>query len=100
MTLDQALALRVGDYVLHSQDVRFNENGDSARRPIRVTAIWVNEKRTIVRVRLGTVAAILWLDAEAYDLPPVGQVFDRTSNEWITPAELKTRKRQRIGVDA
>lgn len=97
MTLEQALRLGEGDYVTHAQDVKFDRDGVAQRRPIRVTATWVNEKKTIVRIRVASVAALPWLDAQSFELPPAGHVWDKIETQWVTHEEMRKRKRARAG---
>lgn len=94
MTLEEALSLQKGDYVTHRTHVDFRGR-ENVRKPLRVTAVWVNKAQTVVQVRLHAVGGQQWLDATAYDLPPEGQVFDRQGIEWVTPAELERRQKAR-----
>lgn len=85
MTLQEALNLRVGDHVLHVATA-------VSRKPIRVTEIWVNAKKTIVCIRCASIrSSIEWLDATGYELPPQGMVYDYKFRDWVTPAEKKRR---------
>ena len=79
MTLDDALKLGVGDYVTHKHTA-------VTMRPIRITELWVNEKRTIVLVRLASVASSAWLDATGYENPPAGKKWCKTCSAWETKA--------------
>src|SRR5215813_12848549 len=84
MTLDEALACRVGDHVLHKATLIRDQ-------PIRITAMWVNDKKTIVRVRLAAIDPSQWLDLTGYTLPPAGKMWDRAFQDWVTRAEYKKR---------
>jgi len=105
MTLEDALGLRVGDYVV---------SGLTAKpwRPCRVAAVWVNAigervrsfprggdiTGAIVRVRLPSIEASAWLDPVGFELPSVrfrGQKWCRQCGVWETKAD----KRERHGND-
>lgn len=101
MTINEALALREGDHVTHPTHTLFiPDTGGGPTRiplPLRVTKVWQNERRTIVRIRINSVGQDQWLDATSYDLPPAGKEWDRVGREWLTPAELRQRKLERSG---
>lgn len=80
MTIDQALALEKGAVVTTPHTV-------PAMRPIRVTDVWINPKRTIVLVHLAGIAKDAWLDATGYDLPEPGTVWCLNHRTWETTAE-------------
>lgn len=78
VTLADALTLRQGDYLCTPHTM-------PRRRPVRVTEVWVNERRTIVMVRLASIRQNDWLDATGYEHPPAGLVWDNARGQWITP---------------
>jgi len=108
MTLDDALDLREGDYVVahHAKTPEIAKALPVEFQPIRVTAIWVNKARTIVRVRLAAVDPNAWLDVTNYELPPKGKIWDRAYRDWCTKAEFRERhspdlaRRSRVRVVA
>ncbi|HKW14689.1 MAG TPA: hypothetical protein VJS69_09405 [Candidatus Krumholzibacteria bacterium] len=85
MTLDEALGLAEGDYVI-------NRHTPVPYRPIRITAIWVNSKRTIVSLRLASIDPRAWLDARGYDLPPAGKIWDPGFRDWVTREVFAKRR--------
>lgn len=95
MLLNEALALQEGDTVCHSARLDYRPDGAPVKTPMRVTKVWVNQKRTIVLLRIASVDSNAWLDALGYELPPDGMAYDRQEREWIAPAELKRRKLER-----
>jgi len=78
ITLADALELKEGDRVCtpHSRP---------ARKPYRITQVWVNDKRTIVMIRCHSLAGHAWLDATGYEHPPEGMVWDM--DRWMTPEQ-------------
>lgn len=84
MTIEEALALREGDYVVTKLSA-------PAYRPLRVTAKWANEKQTIVLVRINSIAGQDWLDATGYDLPPAGMKWSLFDRRWMTPEEYREK---------
>ena len=89
MTLDEALTLRQGDYVVHKATA-------IAFKPIRVTDVWQNSKKTIVQVRLASVDPTAWLDATGYNLPPVGKMWDEVHCDWVTKAQYRERRKTHV----
>lgn len=91
MTLEEALALKKGDKVTtpHSK-VR--------HQPLRVTAVWVNDARTIVMIRIAAVDSSAWLHATGYELPPAGHEWDRSEFRWVTKEYAAEKKRIQRGV--
>lgn len=85
MTLDEALRLREGDYVMHKASA-------VPYKPIRVTEIWVNSKRSIVMIRAAAIKSSLqWLDALGYEPPPAGKRWDDKAKEWVPDNGRKKR---------
>src|SRR5215467_2528068 len=85
--LESARQLRRGDVVLHRHSAR-------AWWPIRVSAVWMNADRSIVRVRLPSIGGSMWLDACDYELPSEakpGQRWCRSCHVWETAAERRNR---------
>ena len=80
MTLDDALALRKGDHVISNRTMPKYE-------PIPVTAVHINDKRTIVNVRLNKIGKEQWLDATGYELPPTGKIWCRIHALWEWTAD-------------
>jgi len=63
MTLEEALALEKGSLVKHRDDW-------STLSPARkVTKVWANEDRTIVRIQVKSVTSGNWSDATDWELP-------------------------------
>jgi len=75
MTLEQALTLRKGDLVT-------NKFTEISMQPIPVTEVWINDKRTIVLIRLHKVAKDQWLRAIGYDLPEKGKTWCEIHSRW------------------
>jgi|SRR5262245_326744 len=96
MTLREALTLRKGDVVVHRATL-------PEWMPMRVAEVWVNEKQTIVLVRLPAIGGAAWLDATGYDFAPEGQKWCRTCLRWHTARErreLHPDMRQRASLSA
>lgn len=89
MTLDEALGLRQGQHVIHRATA-------PPLRPCRITELWINSKRTLVRVRLASVDPSAWLDACSYELPPAKQLWDERFLDWVSREEF--RKRRAVGI--
>jgi len=70
MLLTEALQLDKGDTVCHPAGLDYRRDGTPVKKPLRVTEAWWNEKRTIVLIRIASVAGGAWLDATGYELPP------------------------------
>lgn len=92
MTVEDALTLRVGDHVLHKAALSYTKAGFPAKRPVRITEVYVNVKRTIVSIRLASVNPGAWLHATEFELPPDGFRWDYNGKEWLTIEEYKRRR--------
>jgi hypothetical protein len=80
MTLQQALLLQKGDIVT-------NKYTPISHEPIPVTDVWINNKRSIVLLRLHKVAKERWLDATGYELPESGKIWCDIHNRWEWSAD-------------
>jgi len=84
MTLEEALTLVKGDVVVHRATL-------PELMPMRVAEVWVNEKRSIVLVRLPSIGGASWLDATGYEWPPEGKTWCRTCIRWHTRREKREK---------
>lgn len=82
MTLEEALALQKGDYVVTPRT-------RIPREPVRVTDVWVNDSRTIVMFRAARIDASAWIHATGFELPPKGQVWNKELLRWVPKAPGK-----------
>jgi hypothetical protein len=80
MTLEQALTLNDGDFVTHKHSA-------VSMKPLRVSAVWVNNKKSIVLVRIAAVGRDAWLDATGYELPERGKIWCDIHREWEWQAD-------------
>jgi len=84
MTLAEALTLVKGDVVVHRATL-------PELMPMRVAEVWVNEKQSIVLVRLPSIGGASWLDATGYEWPPEGKKWCRECLRWHTGRERRER---------
>lgn len=80
MTLEEALGLAKGDVVVTKYTLPSYE-------PVPVTAVWINDRRDIVLLRLHKIIKDAWLDALGYELPPAGKIWCHLHHRWEWSAD-------------
>lgn len=75
MTLSDAKTLKQGEYVM-------SPHSDTPFRPLRITQVSMNEKGSVVMIRVNGLASVTamaggWADATAFTRVPSGFTWDR-----------------------
>lgn len=85
MTLDDALSIRRGDILV-------SKLTPVPYKPVRVTHVWTNDDKTIVRVRLaGLNNNDTWVDPTGLDFKPDDAIWCTQCHEWENKAAAATR---------
>jgi hypothetical protein len=75
MTIAQALNVRDGATVI-------SKYTSPPLKPLRVTRVWANDAKTIVRFRIAKLGDA-WVDSEGFEVAPKGKKWAPFKQEWV-----------------